>query len=140
LVKIHKKRHDTPKHIKYKEGGVDQQGRGDLGGEVIPWHVHKLQIRSTNQLHLWSIKETIVILTNEPGVVNGFLREGLDVGPRTDDADIVWSRGFVVEGYVLADEHADADAGHVESVEEGLDLGIDLGSLAVLFVFQNSLG
>jgi hypothetical protein len=85
-------------------------------------------------LHFWSIKETIVILTNETGVVDGFLSEGLDVGPRADDADIIWSRGFVVEGNVLADEHADADAGHVESVEEGLDLGIDLGSLAVFFV------
>jgi hypothetical protein len=137
LVKIHKRIHDAQSR-KYSR----EKGRWEWGGVggVIPWHVHKLQVRSTNQLHLWSIEETIIILTDESGVVNGFLGEGLDVGPRADDADVVWSRGFVVEGYVLADEHADADAGHVESVEEGLDLGIDLGSLAVLFVFQNSLG
>lgn len=115
-------------------------GKGGEFGGVIPWHVHKLQIRSTNQLHLWSIEETVVILTDEAGVVDGFLGEGLDVGPCADDPHVVWSRGFVVEGYVLSNEHTDADAGHVESVEERLDLGIDLGSLAVLFVLQNSLG
>jgi hypothetical protein len=40
---------------------------------------------------------------------------------------------------VLADEHADADAGHVEAVEEGLDVVVDLHPLSLALPLQDAL-
>jgi len=129
--------HDT--QIKNGTGvkEVETEGvkRGSVWKGVVPWYIHKLQIRATNQLHLRSIEKTVIILTNESCIVNGFLRESLHIGPSTNDADIIGSRGFIIKGYMLADEHSNADTGHIETVEEGLDLRIDLRTLPVLFVF-----
>jgi hypothetical protein len=40
---------------------------------------------------------------------------------------------------MLADEHADADARHVEAVEEGLDVVINLHPLSLALPLQNAL-
>lgn len=40
---------------------------------------------------------------------------------------------------MLADEHTDTDAGHVETVEEGLDGAVDLHALAATLVLENAL-
>jgi hypothetical protein len=106
-----------------------------VGGGDLPRYIHKLQIRPTNQLNFGGIKKTVIIFTNETGVVDGFLSECLDIGASADDADVIFSSGFVVEGDMLTDEHSDAYAGHVESIQEGLNLGIDLGSLTMFLVF-----
>lgn len=41
---------------------------------------------------------------------------------------------------MLADQHANTDAAHVEAVEEGLDIVVDLHSLALALVLEDSLG
>jgi hypothetical protein len=51
----------------------------------------------------------------------------------------VGAGALVRQGNVLADEHADADPGHVESVEEGLDVVVDLHALALALPLQYSL-
>ena len=106
-LKSSKRNWKCPQKWGFKGGG----GEGEL-----PRYIHKLQVWTTNQLYFWSVEKTVIVLTDEPGVVDGFLCQGLDVCSCTDDADVVFSGGFVVEGYVLADEHSDANAGHVKSV------------------------
>src|SRR5271170_6181731 len=102
-----KKNWDCPQDVGFQ---------GSWGVRELPRYIHKLQVWTTNQLYFWSVEKTVIVLTDEPGIVDGFLCQGLDVCSCTDNADVVFSGGFVVEGYVLADEHSDANAGHVESI------------------------
>jgi len=108
----------------------------------MPGDIHKVQIISTNQLDLGCFKEAVVVFTNKSRVFNGFLGEFFDVRFRTYDADVVGVAvlALVGQGNVLADEHADADAGHVEAVEKGLDVVVDLHALALALVFEYALG
>ena len=47
---------------------------------------------------------------------------------------------LVRQGDVLPNEHTDADTGHVEAVEEGLDVVVYLHALSLALVLENSLG
>ncbi len=82
-----------------------------------------------------------MVLTDEAGVFNGFLREFADVGCGADDADVIRVRCLfpVRESDMLPDQHTYADTGHVEAVEERLDIRVDLHALFFAFVFEDSL-
>ena len=41
---------------------------------------------------------------------------------------------------MLTYEHTNTNAGHVEAVEEGLDVRINLHALPIPFIFENALG
>ena len=47
---------------------------------------------------------------------------------------------LVGERNVLANEHADAYAGHVETIEEGLNVVVDLHTLTLTLVLEDALG
>jgi len=104
-------------------------------------NIHKIQIIPTDQLDLGCFKETIVVFADKPGVFNGFLGKFFDICLGADDADVVRIAvlALVGQGNVLADEHTDADAGHVEAVKEGLDVVVDLHALALALVFEDTL-
>ena len=104
--------------------------------------VHEADVVVAYELDLWGVEEAVVVLTHEACVFDGFLGEFADVGLGADDADVVGvgARALVGEGDVLADEHADADAAHVEAVEEGLDVVVNLHPLALALPFEDALG
>ena len=101
-----------------------------------------MQVGFAHEPDFRGVEEAIVVFADEAGVFDGFLGEFAHVGLGADDADVVGRCGLflVREGDVLADEHADADAGHVEAVEEGLDVGVDLHALPFALVFEDALG
>ena len=103
--------------------------------------IHELEVVFTDELDLGSIKETIVIFTDESRVIDGFLRKLLNIGLCADDADVIWLTvlPLIRERNVLADQHADANTGHVESVKERLDVRIDLHPLSSTLVFKDAL-
>lgn len=98
--------------------------------------VHEVQMRGAYELDFRGVEEAVVVFADETGVFDGFLREVADVGFGADDADVggVFVVALVGEGDVLADEHSDADAGHVEAVEEGLDVVVDLHALPLALI------
>lgn len=127
--------------------GLDDGAQGVLEGleehvRQMAGDVHEVQVGIAYQLNARGFKQAIVVFADEAGVLNGLLRKLFDVGLGADDADVggVAMVALVGQGNVLADEHADADAGHVEAVEEGLDVGVDLHALAAALVFQDALG
>lgn len=104
--------------------------------------VHKVQVGVAEKLDARGFEQAVVVLADEAGIFNGLLRELLDICLGADDADVggVAVVALVGQGNVLADEHADADARHVEAVEEGLDVGVDLHALAAALVLEDALG
>ena len=55
----------------------------------MAWDVHESQIRRTDELHWRSLEETIVLLADESGILNGFVCHGADIGVGTNDADVL---------------------------------------------------
>ena len=106
-------------------------------------HVHETDVRVADQLHLGRFEQAVVVLAHEAGVFDGFLRQLPHVCLRADDADVgrvVGSAGALVgQGDMLADEHADADARHVEAVEKGLDGVVNVHSLPLALIFEYTL-
>ena len=104
--------------------------------------VHEVEVWTTDQLDFGRVEEAVVVLADETGVLDGFLREFADVRFGADDADVVGLDGLALirQGDVLADQHPDADAGHIKAVEEGLYGLIDLHALSLALVFQYALG
>lgn len=103
--------------------------------------IHEMQVGFADQLDLWGVEEAVVVLTDEAGVFDGFLGEFADVGCGADDADVIRVRCLflVRERDMLPDQHPYAYPGHVEAVEEGLDIRVDLHALLFAFVFEDSL-
>ena len=103
--------------------------------------VHEIEVVSTHELDLGRLEQAVIVFAYEARVLDRFGREVLDVRLCADDADIVGVAvgARVLEGDVLADEHADADAGHVEAVEECLDGVVDLHALALALIFEDTL-
>jgi hypothetical protein len=56
---------------KEKIGNAHKELRGGEG--ELPRYIHKLQVWTTNQLYFWSVEKTVIVLTDEPGVVDSFL-------------------------------------------------------------------
>ena len=104
-------------------------------------NVHKVQVLLADELNLGCLEETVVVLTDKASVFNGLKRDLPHVGLGADDPDIVGMAnvGLFREGDVLADEHADTNARHVEAIEEGLNGGVNLQTLAFPFPFQDAL-
>lgn len=135
-----------------REGGLARAVRLDDGAEAVleqleehvaevARHIHEGDVVGADQLHLRRLEEAVVVFAHEACVFDGFLRQLAYVAARADDADVV---GFVPlalfrQRDVLAHEHADADARHVEPVEERLDVLVDLHALLFTFVFENAL-
>lgn len=103
--------------------------------------VHEVEVGVADELDAGRLEQAVVVLADEAGVLNGLLGQLLDVCLCADDADVGWVAvvALVRQGNVLADEHADADARHVEAVEEGLDVGVDLHALAPPLVLEDAL-
>ena len=104
--------------------------------------VHEADVVVTDELDLRGVEQAVVVLAHEASVLDGLLSELTHVGLGADDADVVGvrARALVGEGDVLADEHADADAAHVEAVEEGLDVVVNLHALALALPLEDALG
>lgn len=104
-------------------------------------NVHEVDVGVADELDLGGFKEAVVILADESSVFNGFLGEILNVGLGTDYSDIggIAMMALVRESNVLADEHADTDPGHVEAIEERLDGAVNLHSLALALVLEDTL-
>lgn len=108
----------------------------------VAGHVHEVEVGVADELDLGGLEEAVMVLADEAGILNGLLGEVLDVCLCANDADIggVAVVALVRQGNVLAEEHADADAGHVEAVEEGLDAAVNLEALALALVLEDALG
>ena len=104
--------------------------------------VHEIQIGAADELNLGRVEESVVVFADEARVLDCLLRELAYVRLGADYSDIIGMRfgALVCQGDVLAYQHTDADAGHVESIEKGLDVGVDLHALALALVFENTLG
>lgn len=104
-------------------------------------NIHEADVGVANELDLWRFKQSIVILAHEARILDSFLSEFVDVCLCANYADVVrvGALALVGEGNVLADEHADADARHVEAVEEGLNVVVNLHALLLSLPFQNAL-
>ena len=107
----------------------------------VTWDVHEADVGVADELDLGRLEQAVVVLADEARVLYGFLGEFVDVGLGADYADVVGvgALALVGEGNVLADEHADADTRHVEAVEEGLDIVIDLHALLLALPLQDAL-
>lgn len=73
-------------------------------------YIHKVQIGLAYELHFRGVEQAIVIFTDEPCVLDGFLGKVADIGLCADDAHVVFLLGSRVQGHVLANEHSDAYA------------------------------
>lgn len=73
-------------------------------------HIHEVQIGLAYELHFWGVEQAIVIFTDEPCILNGFLGKVANVGLCADDAYVVFLLGSRVQGHVLANEHSDTYA------------------------------
>lgn len=104
-------------------------------------HVHEADVRIADKLYLGSIKQAVVVFAYKARILNRLLREFPNVGLCAYDAHVVWvgARPLICECNVLADEHPDANARHVEAVKEGLDVVIDLHPLPFPLPFQDTL-
>lgn len=104
-------------------------------------HVHEVQVVAADELYLWRIEQSVVILADEARVFYRFERQILHVGLGANNTHVVGvvMGASVLKGDVLADEHAYPDTGHVEAVEEGLDGIVDLHALSSTFVFEYAL-
>lgn len=104
-------------------------------------HVHEADVRITYELDLWCVKESVVILANEARILNSFLGEFLDIGLCANYSDVVGigPRALVCQGDVLADEHTNTDTRHVETVEESLDIVVNLHPLSLAFPLKDAL-
>lgn len=107
----------------------------------MAWHIHEVEVGVADELNLWRIEETVMILAHEACVLDGFLSQITDVCLCADDADVIRVRmgSLISQGNVLTNQHTDADTGHVETVEESLDIVVYLHSLTFAFVFENAL-
>ena len=105
-------------------------------------YVHEADVVVADELDLGGVEQTVVVLAYEARVLDGFLGEFADVGLCADDADVVGvgARALVGEGDVLADEHTDADTRHVEAVEEGLYVVVNLHPLSLALPLEDALG
>ena len=103
--------------------------------------IHELEVVFTDELNLGSIEKAVVIFTDEPCIIDGFLGNLMNICFCADDPDIVWLAmlPLIRERDVLADQHADANTGHVKSVKERLDIRIDLHPLSSTLVFEDTL-
>ena len=112
----------------------------------VAGHVHEAEVRFAHELHLGRVEQAVVVLAHEARVVDGLEGELAHVGLGADDADVGRVRGrfgrllHLAEGNVLADQHADADARHVEAVEEALDRLVNLQPLLLALPFEHALG
>jgi hypothetical protein len=97
-------------------------------------NVHKGQVPGADELDWRPLEEPVVFFADKGGIVDSLPTNVVYVGIDADDTDIVVIRFETVEGDVLADQDADSDTAHVESVEEGLDGPVD--RLAALFLFE----
>lgn len=127
--------------------GLDNSAQRVLEGleehmRQMAGNVHEVEVGIADELDLGSLKHAIVILTDKASVLNGFLGEVLNVGLGADDADIVGvaMMALIGQGDVLTDEHTDADTGHVEAIEEGLNGAVDLHALTTALVLEDTLG
>ena len=104
-------------------------------------HVHEVQVRVADELDFGRFEQAVVVLAHETGVLDGLLGKVPHVGLGADDADVggVPVVALVRQGDVLSDKHSDAYPGHVEAVEEGLDIVVDLHALALALVFEDAL-
>lgn len=107
----------------------------------MAWDVHEMQVGFTDELDFWGVEEAVVVFADEAGVFDGFLGEFADVGCGADDSHVIRIRGLflVRESNMLANQHTYTYTGHVEAVEEGLDIGVNLHALFLAFVFEDSL-
>ena len=117
------------------------QGFEEHVGEMTR-NIHEFEIGLTDELDFGGFEQAIMVFTDKARIVDGFLGEVLHVGFGANHAHIIWLQVLLLirECNMLADEHADADAGHVEAVEEGLDVGVDLHALPLPLVLENPLG
>jgi hypothetical protein len=106
-----------------------------VGGDV-----HEGEIFGADELDGWTLEESVELVGDEAGGVDGLLGDLIDVGVGTNDADVVLVGVELVEGDVLADEDANADARHVEAIEKVLDRDVDVARLGVLaLVLEDAL-
>ena len=107
----------------------------------MSWDIHEVEVRVADELDLGRIEETVMILTYEARVLNSFLSQVAHVCLCTDDTDIVGVRvsSLIGQGNMLTDQHTDTDTGHVETIEESLDIVVYLHSLAFAFVLEDAL-
>lgn len=94
-------------------------------------NIHEADVGIADELDLGRLEQTVMVLAHEAGIFDGFLGEFVDVRFCADYADVVGVGALALVGQsnVLADEHADANARHVETVEESLDVVVDLHAL-----------
>lgn len=97
--------------------------------------IHKLESGSAHKMNLWRIKQAVIFFAYESRVVDRLLGEFPHVRLCADDADIVLFSRLRVERNMLPDKHANANTGHVESVEELLNCVVDLQTLSLALVF-----
>ena len=74
-------------------------------------------------------------------ILNGFLGQFSDVGFCAYYTDVIWicSCALICKCNVLADEHSYTNARHVETVEESLNVVVNLHPLSLPFPFQYAL-
>ena len=82
----------------------------------VSWDVCEREVAGAYELNWGTLEHCIVLFAYEPGVFDRFLDNVVDVCLGADDAYVVVVALVGVERDMLADEEADADAGHVESV------------------------
>lgn len=103
--------------------------------------IHKIQIVLADELNFGSFEKAVVVLTDKTSILDGFLGQLPDVSFGADDPYVVRMAGMSLVGEcdVLAYQHSYPDPGHVEPVEERLDVGVDLETLALALVLEDSL-
>jgi hypothetical protein len=117
---------------------------------------HKSQILGTDELNRWPLEETIVFLTYKSCIFNGLMRHRADICICANDSDVIFSlllilAGVLIDagrcsnwrsskGNVLPNENTNAYPRKVKTIQESLDIGLDISTLLCSFVFQHSLG
>mmetsp|Transcript_10038 Transcript_10038/g.21326 ORF Transcript_10038/g.21326 Transcript_10038/m.21326 type:complete len:299 (+) Transcript_10038:710-1606(+) len=115
-------RHGTQRVLQQLEHDVVQMGRDVREGQVGPAKQHHRR------------RVTVRPFAEVRRVLHRLSEDLRRRGAQVDQADVPGQLRLAVELEVLADEDADADAAHVELVEEGVDLHhvAELEALAVL--------
>lgn len=104
-------------------------------------HVHEVEVRVANKLDLWCLEESVVILADESGILNGLFGQVPYIRLGADDTDVGWipMMTLICEGNVLTNEHSNTDTGHVEAIEEGLYVVVNLHALPFPLVLEDTL-
>lgn len=103
------------------------------------WHIHEFNVTGAKHLYLWGSKESVMVLTNKPGIGNSILSNVLNVCPGTYNTYIISHKWATIQGWMLAYQHSDTNSGHVETIQKLLDVSIDHACLSMLLVLHNTL-